>query len=397
VAAQVLVSLVMLLGCAALAVDVGFMYDMRGAMQSSVDASSLSGATALNQGYAAARQRAIDYAAMNEVNHEGLEPRELTITIGNWNGLTDTFVPFAEDPAVVASNAIRVEGFRPDVPLFFATIIGTSSTDVGKMATAVQGGGHCLGIWGIDGVRGAGDVITDSYDLVEDGGYTKATARPNGDVCTCADMTLGGNTAIRGDAIWGDGYDLTLLGTSQEIWGLTGDQTCKLNPPEFDMADARINNDHENIPPTDDGDDAIRGPGRLFLTGNDNLTLPPGKYYFTDVMIESLATLTITGPTEIYIDGEAMFGGGGIVNTTQDPRNLKIYCTGRTISFAGGSAIYGGIIAPETDIVFLGDSTVYGVLIGESLDFRGTTNIHVEESLVFDLFGVEAINPILVE
>jgi hypothetical protein len=373
------------------------MFDMRASMQSSVDASSLSGATALNQGFAAARNRSIEYAGMNEVNNDGVEARELTITIGNWNGLTETFVPFPEDPGTVAPNAIRVVALRPDIPLFFANILGTSTTTVGRMATAVQGGGHCLGIWGIDGVRGAGDVITDSYDLVEDGGYTVATSRPNGDVCTCGDMTLGGNTGIHGDAMWGDGYDLTLLGTSYEVWGMTGDQTCKLNPPTFDMDAARIDNDNSTIPLTDDGDDPLRGPGRLFLTGNDNLTLGAGKYYFSSVMIESLATLTITAPTEIYIDGDAMFGGGGIINTTQDPTALKIYCTGRTMHFAGGSTLYAGIIAPETDIVFVGDSTVYGVLIGQELDFRGTTNIHVEESLVYDLFGVEAINPILVE
>jgi hypothetical protein len=392
---QVVIMLTVLLGCLAFAVDVGYIYDLRGSMQTGVDASSLAGASGLREGQAAAKNRARDYAAKNYVAKVSIKPNELTMTVGNWYGLTATFVP-ADGAEVVRPNAIRVRGHRPDVPLFFAGVLGDTTTDVAKFATAVGGGGQCLGVWGMEGVTASGDIMTDSYDL-RLGDYGPGRIYANGDICTCDDMTLGGNTEVHGDAMYGTGDDLTLHGSSYQVWGLIGPNDCNLVPPPFDMALAASENDNDLIPLTDDGDDPLTGPDRLFLTGNDNLTLPPGKYYFTSVRIVSLATLTITGPTEIYVEGDADFGGGGIINNTGDPTNLKIFCTGNTINFSGTSDFFGGIVAPDTDINFLGDSTVYGVVIGKTLDFRGNTFIHVEESLVAELHGLESVSPILVE
>ncbi|MCH7884767.1 MAG: hypothetical protein IIC01_05890 [Planctomycetes bacterium] len=395
VAVQVLVTLVVLLGCAALSVDVGYIYNSRGEMQGAVDASALAGSSALRHGHGLAKNRAIEYAANNVVAGADLASGELVITIGNWSGLSATFVPASESDTVTA-NAVRVVGERSGVPLFFAGILGVYSTTLNKGATAVQGGGHCLGIWGLEGITGSGDVTTDSYDL-RLGGYNAGNIHANGDICSCADIRLGGNTLIQGDTIYGEGYGLTLVGSSNEIWGVVAEQDCNFTPPTIDMPGAAADNDNDTIGLTDDGDDPLNPAGRLFLTGNDNLTLAPGKYYFTSVRIVSLATLTITGPTEIYVSGTAYFGGGGIINPTGIPGNLKIYLTGATATFSGTSDFYGAIIAPDTDITFLGDSAFYGVLIGKTLDFRGSAIIHVEESLVADLYGLESVAPVLVQ
>ena len=384
-----------MLGCVALSVDIGYVYDLRGSMQSAVDASALAGASALQIAYGPPKLRAIEYASKNYLDQSKIEASELDITIGNWDGLNETFVPASESDGFTP-NAIRVGGRRPEIPLFFAGILGEKSTTVNRSATAVQGGGNCLGIWGLDDVTGTGGLFTDSYDERQ-GAYGGANIRSNGDICSCRDMTFGGDVEIYGDTIYGEGYDLTLLGTTYEIWGMVDDEPCELTPPEFDMIGAKLTNDNSDIPDTDDGNDPLRGPGRFFLSGNDNLTLPPGKYYFSSMQIESFATVTITGPTEIYVSGNVMLGGGGIINNTQIPENLKIFCDGTTMSFTGTSDFYGAIVAPETDLNFLGTASYYGVVIGQTLDFRGTTNIHVEESLVLDLFGVEAAAPVLVQ
>jgi len=395
--------LIVLLGCVALSVDTGYVYDLRGSMQSAVDASALSGASALQVAPApAARFRAIEYAEKNFVGLTGVGSHELDITIGHWYGLTNTFV---EDTGGIPStpNAIRVAGTRPDIPLFFAGVLGDTSTIASKSATAMQGAGRCLGVWGLDGIIGPGDVITDSY-IQDDGAYGGPNVRSNGDICSCRDITISGNTEVHGDAIYGDGYDLTLRGSSYEIWGRVDDQTCQLIPPTFDMPRAVAVNDNGSIPRSDDGTVAYRpGSKRLFLTGNDNLTLPPGtagdpaKYYFSSVQIESLATLTITGPTEIYISGNSMMGGGGIVNNTGIPENLKVFSTGNTMMLNGSSNFYGAIVAPTSDLSFVGNAAYYGMVIGKNLDFRGTTNIHVEESLVMDIMGLSSVAPMLVE
>jgi hypothetical protein len=110
------------------------------------------------------------------------------------------------------------------------------------------------------------------------------------------------------------------------------------------------------------------------------------------------STLTITGPTQIYVDGNAKFAGGGVVNVSQNPRNLTIYGAGHEFKFAGGSGFYGAIVAPESDVTLLGNAEYYGVLVGRTLDMRGTSFLHVDEAVVADLFGGDgAVAPVLVE
>lgn len=394
-AAQVLVVIFVLLGCVALAVDVGFIYDARGAMQSAVDASSLAGASALEKGHGPAKSRAVEYAAKNSITKIPIKSSELTITIGNWDGLLEKFFPSNETDAITP-NAIRVRGVRSGVPLFFGPVLGRKTTTLDKFATAVQGGAHCLGIWGLEGVSAQGDINTDSYDK-RTGDYGGTNIHPNGDICSCSDLTVGGDTSIHGDAIYGQDDDLIIHGSSYEVWGVTGQQDCNFDPPTFDLVAECLSNDNTLIPLCADGDDPWQGPSRLFLTSNCILTLLPGKYCFDAVRLVSGAEIVVTGPTEIYVSGNADFGGQGVVNQTQDPRNLVIYSTGTNMSFSGGSTFYGGIVAPNTDVIFVGDSTTYGVMVTKSLDFRGSTIIHVEESLVKDLYGLESIAPALVE
>jgi hypothetical protein len=162
------------------------------------------------------------------------------------------------------------------------------------------------------------------------------------------------------------------------------------------MAGARSTNDNDTIPLTDAGRDPVTG-GALRLIEDDNLTLLPGTYYFRSVNIVGQATVTVTGPTEIYVDGRATFTGGGVINITQHPPNLAIYATGNDLTYSGGSAFYGAIVAPDSNVTLLGNSEYYGTLIGQTLDMRGDSILHVDEAVVADLFGGDGeVAPVLV-
>jgi hypothetical protein len=128
----------------------------------------------------------------------------------------------------------------------------------------------------------------------------------------------------------------------------------------------------------------------------DNLTLQPGDYYFTSVDMAGSATITVTGPTRIYISGPANFAGGGFINSSQDPHDLTIYSTGSTMSLTGTAGFAGAVIAPETDITLVGDSEYYGTIIGRTVDIQGNSIVHVDESIVYELLGGTRI-PVLVE
>lgn len=203
---------------------------------------------------------------------------------------------------------------------------------------------------------------------------------------------------IRGDALYGEGYSFIPYGTSYEVTGVIDDHYC--DTPSFDVnfEDAAVNNDNATIGLTARGNDPFLGsPGDLYVTGNDHLTLAGGTYYFTSAMLDGQAYLEILGPTTIYVTGPATFTGGGIINNTQDPKDLVIYANGDTVNLSGNSAFYGGVVAPQSLVILEGTTDFFGTILGRILDIDGDATIHVDESLVFELFGIEAVAPVLVQ
>ncbi|MCZ6817839.1 MAG: TadG family pilus assembly protein, partial [Planctomycetota bacterium] len=326
-------------GMMALAIDTGFMAIIRGEMQRVADSSALAGASGLLEGNAVATARANEYAGLNSVYQDAVATNEIEVTIGNWEGIDREFFP-ANGLEDVSPNAVRVSGARTGLPLFFAPFLGINTTGVKRDATALVGSGTCAGIWGLEGITGDGNIYTDSYDST-DGAYGPGNINPNGDICSCQNITLRGDVDIFGDAVYGDGYDLITQGNAYNIWGIVDDQPCEPFAPA--LPDAVANNDNATIPQTDRGRDPFQGPWNLVVTGNDNLTLNGGTYYCTSVRIDGQATLTITGPTTLFVAGTAEFTGGGVLNINQDPSDLIIYSIGPTLTLSGNAGFYGAV------------------------------------------------------
>jgi hypothetical protein len=394
----VAVALVMLLSFVALAVDSGLIFCATGEMQRAADSSALAGATGLMQGGSVVRHRSIESAGRNPVIGAGVAAQELNIVIGNWSGADHVFTPTPDEGVDdILPNAVHVTGDRPNIGLFFAPIMGTMATHVRRDAIAVSGGGNCAGVWGLEGVTSDGDILTDSYDSYA-GRYGPGNMRPHGDICSCRDIVVNGSGNIHGDALYGDGYAFVPFGTSYEVTGVIDDHYCDLPSFSADFDGAALTNDNATIGRTFRGRDPFNGsPWDLYVTGTDHLTLTGGTYYFTSAMLDGQAYLEILGPTTIYVTGPATFTGGGIINRTQDPKDLVIYCSGDTVNLSGNAAFYGGVVAPQSLVVLEGTGDYYGTILGRILDIDGDATIHVDESLVFELFGIEAIAPVLVE
>lgn len=392
----VAICMLMLLGFVALAVDLGYVYVSRAEMQKAADASALAGASALLEGEYAAIDRAIECVELNAVARAAVTSDEADVTVGNWEWGTHEFYPASwEDP--VTPNAVRVVGSRLGMPLFFGPAVGESTTDVVRGATALVGSGKCAGVWGLEDINVHGNVYTDSYNSTE-GMYGEGEIYPNGDLCSCKDLTLRGGVDIHGDAMYGEGYEYTASSSSHEVWGVVAEHQCGPYVPDFDMEAAAIGNDNALIGLTDAGRDPFpHRLGQLVLIEDDNLMLSPGNYYFESVRMTGQATLTITGPTKLYVSGPAKFTGGGLVNVTQDPADLIIYSTGRDMDLTGGPEMYASIIAPETDIRTIGTVDFYGTMLGRTLEMGGTFDLHVDEEVVFELFGIDSRAPVLVE
>ena len=383
VAVVTAICLVVLLIFASFSIDLGFVRAVCGDMQHTADGAALAGASALTQSDGqdpdGARARAIDIIERMQAS-QGFEAlADQIIQLGTWDFQTRTFT--AVDPAIKKPFAVRVVSIRNNTPLFFAAILGKHFTNVSRQAVAL-GSGPCSGVWGLEGVKVIGNVVTDSYDSTTET-YSAETANENGDVCSGRNINVNGGVEIHGDAMAGLGYDVIVNGSSGEITGITSSNNTGVTTPTVDFGTVKYVNDNLTIPLTDSGKSPWKGAfgWDLFLTANDNLKVAPGNYYLETLTMRSGASITLSGKTTFYVAGDVDAAGAGIISLTQDPQDLTIISTGAKFDIGGTYDFYGSVLAPYADIALYGDAQFYGAVIGQTVEMRGNFQFHVDESL----------------
>ncbi len=147
-AAMVAVSSFVLVGFAALSVDVGHLYSTRAELQRTADAAAMAAASQLadytsGDPLTAARAAAQDMATRNTVLGAGLtldNGRDIVFGRAVWNSTNQRYV---FTPTESFSNAVRVTARRTSdsangpVPLFFGRVFGHSTKDITATATAI--------------------------------------------------------------------------------------------------------------------------------------------------------------------------------------------------------------------------------------------------------------------
>ncbi|MFQ6049085.1 MAG: TadG family pilus assembly protein, partial [Phycisphaerae bacterium] len=146
VVVQVAVLSTVLVGAAALSIDVGAMYAARAELQNAADAAAMAAAAQLadySQGspLAQARAVAITYAGLNQVFGDGLTITNADVTFGR--GVLEASGKYRFVPGGPLPDAVRVTVRRtassPDgpIPLLFARIWGCGDKDMWARATAM--------------------------------------------------------------------------------------------------------------------------------------------------------------------------------------------------------------------------------------------------------------------
>ncbi|MEZ4321457.1 MAG: pilus assembly protein TadG-related protein [Myxococcota bacterium] len=137
-AATLGLSLVTLLGAAAMVVDIGFLYASQTEVQATVDAAALAGVGYFDnteEGIALARSKAIVFAAKNSVMGEPLVLPDSAITTGFVDD-DGTFVA-STDPEVV--SAMSIDHDQIDIPVFFSSVaFGRQSLSANAQSIAVR-------------------------------------------------------------------------------------------------------------------------------------------------------------------------------------------------------------------------------------------------------------------
>lgn len=153
VAVQVLITLVLLLGVAALAIDVGNLYAAKAELQNAADAAALAGASAFADDVLrqqmeddddfdvltdAARNRATAYANKNETTRRDTNLEFEDILVGTYDPANPTapLSSIGQPNAVAVTARFTEDSSNGPISNFFASVFGYSHTDVTAAAAA---------------------------------------------------------------------------------------------------------------------------------------------------------------------------------------------------------------------------------------------------------------------
>ncbi|HUG90910.1 MAG TPA: pilus assembly protein TadG-related protein [Planctomycetaceae bacterium] len=371
------VVMVVLFAMTAFTVDVGYIAYTKTQLQSAVDAAALAGAQALPDGPGQARDAAHDVAGSNTAagNAVYVAP-DADVDIGLWSEATQSFTPL-NGSALSMANAVRVTGRltkarERQLNLFFAPVIGASETDVEATAIGMLDINLCGRIVGLDRVEVQNGTV-DSYDSAS-GDYGGGNRGDEGHVCSNGPIVLDPLSSIRGNALPGPGYTVN---RPDLVSGTTQPRRREIEAPPVDTSEVLLDNDNDLLDTV-----GLGSGGSISLAGNQSIDLPPGTYYIDgDFSVSGLASLSITGPTEIYVTGAIDVSGRGLVNTGR-PADLKLYSTGQPVRIAGSAAFHGVVYAPLSAVEVAGTAAYYGAVVGKTLTLSGhPSSVHYDASL----------------
>jgi Flp pilus assembly protein TadG len=147
VAVYVAISLVVLLGFGALALDIAHMVSVKRELTKAAEAGALSGARALwplvlpvdttgnvTPDCAQGVNVALTTATKNRVDGANLVTGEVTAAAGKWNYTTKQFTPEIS----AAANGVRVTASRANVPMILAQVLGQSPRNMSATAVAIM-------------------------------------------------------------------------------------------------------------------------------------------------------------------------------------------------------------------------------------------------------------------
>ena len=214
----------------------------------------------------------------------------------------------------------------------------------------------------------------------------------------------------------GTGGGTATFGTGSKVYGVDTPPEILIDP---DRVTSDFNADFPDIDPPAMSSPATSLPaavGNTITIGTSGTASSPEEYHLSSLSLGSNDILLIEGPVvlkvdndiqttgsseiqissagsaAIFVNGNASFGGGGIINSTQAPSSFVIYSTSTDtsseIKLTGNASLYASIYAPNSTIDLGGSMEAFGSLIGNSIEMSGSGDFHYDEQLAsfFDLY-----------
>ena len=361
------VAMVVFVAFVSLAVDVGHVRNVKGALQVAADGAARYAAAGFTSGgITPAQSNAVYSAAQNTADESPVvvDPNN-DVEFGTWDAGSKTFTVLS-GASRNGANAIRVTCRRTTargnpVSLWFAAVIGKPTADVTAQSIATMGSGPVAAFTGFSSVTFKNNTFFGSYNSSNTTTPTQASADNHSTIGSNGAITGGNNNSEKGNAILGPSGSVsgvTISGSQQP-------QSSSLGVPSMPAWQPQTN---------------PAGVPQAYTVSSDT-TLPGGSYWFTSLTVTG--SLTFSGPAIVYINGNADVSST-LAPSSGVPADLTIYQYGSQTfgnSGANGLSITANIIAPGSNFEAKNNLNFFGSGIFNSIDVQNNANFFYDESL----------------
>jgi hypothetical protein len=249
-----------------------------------------------------------------------------------------------------------------------------------------------------------GNTVIDGYDS-RSGPYDKGTNRnASGGIVTNSKLPKGinvGTAEVLGRAATGPG------GTVFVTSGAVGDRSWVSG--HTGMQSGWVNNDVNVSYPSNSPPSGSASTPTISSTDGSNIVYLASGLYKTSsfttrdktkpIVVTGNATLWVTGDFTVsgsgyvyiaagasltlYIGGQGVFSGGGIINSTGNPLNFTVrgLSSNNLLACSGSANLIGTINAPQADVTVSGGAGFYGAVICGTFTSSDGSGVHYDQAL----------------
>jgi hypothetical protein len=217
-----------------------------------------------------------------------------------------------------------------------------------------------------------------SYDSSDPG----APSTHEADVASNDLLVTHNGASIDGSGIFGEQSDgsatVNGIDAGTTFYGTGGVNVGRIDPDPLGINSGGV---YDPSTYSASNDNASAGVGTTINT-NGTVILNAGNYYFTDITLQSGATLTINGSVNIFLEGGLSALNGSNINITGKPTDFSIFSNSTAmINFEHNNIFKGLVYAPFAGVYMKNGSSVYGAIWAGSVDIKNSGILYYDTSL----------------
>lgn len=365
----VMLSMIIFMVIASMAVDMGHARLAKTQLQFATDAAARAAAPDLSKGQSTAQQTAVTICAANSVDGTPLviDPNN-DIVFGTWDPTTRTFTPQSSSSTGTANSmqitASRTAAKGNAIQLAFASLFSSGTSDIHATSTAcLTGANGAYSLVGMNSIQMTGSSYTDGYNSSV-APYNSLNPNHKGSIASNGDIHLAGSVKVDGDTRAGVGK-ATTVGGGATVTGLNAPLGMPMSYPSATLPSSYV----------DLGDVNMSG-GTVSIAG--------GTYLIHNLSLSGSAHIIWTGPTVLYIQNSYTVSGNVQIDTFDNiPANrvLNFLPTCTSASWNGSNVCTGDLYAPDTDFTIGGGAEMFGRILAKSISHTGSGGMHYDQAL----------------